>query len=207
MDSITDLLSQYALIIFIRKPELGKVKTRLATTIGNEKALEIYKSLLEHTLEIAKQVQARKFIFYSDGMVVDDNWNLPGFEKRDQIGDDLGEKMSNAFNALLLNYNKVVIIGSDCFELTSELISEAFEQLNKSDVAIGPAKDGGYYLLGMKKCISELFLNKKWSSSNVYSSTIKNLQDMGLSFYELPILSDVDTQGDLPLRFQQDYFI
>lgn len=189
-----------AIILFTKNPELGKVKTRLAKTIGNEKALEIYKKLLHHTQAIVSPVPADKFLFYSDAIVQKDQWPETEFHKKVQQGSNLGERMTNAFQEVFsLGYTSVCIIGSDCFELTSTIIEDAFTQLEKYDTVIGPTFDGGYYLLGMKKRHEFVFLNKTWSTESVYSDTIADLQENNLTFFDLPKLTDIDEEKDLPL--------
>lgn len=186
-----------AIIIFVRNPQLGKVKTRLATTLGDEKALNIYKELLNHTKEITSQTTADKHVFYFDKIEEKDLWNAPGFFKCLQCNDELGGKMKNAFKELFnMGYEKVAIIGSDCFELTTAIIEEAFALLKNKDVVIGPAKDGGYYLLGMKKLIEPVFENKQWSTESVFNETINDLTENSFSFASLPALTDVDTEED-----------
>ena len=110
-----------AIIIFVRNPELGKVKTRLAATLGDEEALDIYNQLLDHTLTVSRQIKADKFVFYHEEIWLEDRWQTDGFYKRLQNGNELGEKMKNAFTELFRQgYNKVIIIGSDCLQLTSK---------------------------------------------------------------------------------------
>lgn len=186
-----------AIIIFVRNPELGKVKTRLAVTAGNEAALNIYQKLLLHTLQVSKKSAADKFVFYHEKIELDDIWNEPGFYKIIQSGTDLGDKMKNAFAAIFeRSYKQVIIIGSDCLQLTSQIITQAFEKLNNNDAVIGPARDGGYYLLGMKKLSGFLFDNKSWSTNTVFAETIKDFELTQLSFKKLPVLLDVDTEAD-----------
>lgn len=186
-----------AIIIFVRNLQLGKVKTRLANTLGDEKALAIYKELLYHTKEITAQITADKYVFYFDKIEENDLWNAPGFFKCRQCNDELGGKMKNAFKELFdKGYEKVAIIGSDCFELTTAIIGEAFALLKNNDTVIGPAKDGGYYLLGMKKLIEPVFENKQWSTDSVFSETINDLTKNNFSFASLPVLTDVDTEED-----------
>lgn len=187
----------HALIIFVRKPELGKVKTRLAATLGNEKALSIYKELLHHTRIITQQLTAKKFVFYYSEIELEDEWNLPDVNKRLQSGTDLGGKMMNAFKEVFSKgYDKAIIIGSDCFELTAAHIETAFLYLDDKDAVIGPAKDGGYYLLGIKQMQSCFFSNKQWSTSSVYAATLQDATTHGLSLACLPVLTDVDTEAD-----------
>ena len=187
-----------ALIIFSRRPVLGKVKTRLASDIGEAKALIIYKLLLNHTRTISNKLNCDLLLFYSDGVDYDDEWDGNLYQKFEQRGDDLGIKMYNAFKfAFYRNYNKVVIIGSDCHDLTQTIIEQAFDALNNEEVVIGPAKDGGYYLLGLKRLIKPLFWNKEWSSENVLVDTILDLKNENKSYVILETLNDIDHAEDL----------
>ena len=192
-----------ALLLFTKNPELGKCKTRLAKTIGDVKALEIYIKLLEHTREIVIPVDVDKFVFYSENVEKEDDWDNAVFQKRVQNGDDLGQKMQNAFRELFqLNYDSVCIIGSDCYELNSETINQSFIALESKDVVIGPTYDGGYYLLGMKKLHAALFENKNWSTETVYSDTITDFEQLGLSYSNLVKLTDIDEEKDLPKHWR-----
>lgn len=187
-----------ALIIFVRNPVLGKVKTRLAATLGNERALEIYKLLLAHTNEISKNLSAAKYVFYEDFVNTNDMWQNDVYRKKLQAGNNLGERMRNAFDELFQKgYEKIIIVGSDCYELTSDILNEAFYSLTKTDVVIGPAKDGGYYLLGMNHFVPQLFEDKKWSSNSVYTDTVNQIKALNKSFTSLAILSDVDEEKDI----------
>lgn len=188
-----------AIILFTKNPELGKVKTRLAKTIGDEKALEIYKKLLDHTRNIVQNLNVDKFVFYSESVLENDHWDNTLYQKKQQNGADLGLRMQNAFEELFnIGYDSVCIIGSDCYELNSETIEAAFNQLTKNDVVIGPTYDGGYYLLGMKKLQRKLFENKNWSTESVYSETISDLIKLELSYSALVKLTDIDEEKDLP---------
>lgn len=186
-----------AIIIFVRKPERGKVKTRLAATMGEEIALDIYKKLLQHTHDAVLDVAADKFIFYTDAADENDLWSGKGFIKKTQASGDLGYKMQNAFATVFAaGYEKVVIIGSDCLQLTAEIINEAFEKLQINEVVIGPANDGGYYLLSMKKLLPFLFENIEWSTEQVYGQTVDILQKRKISYCKLITLIDIDTEED-----------
>lgn len=187
-----------ALVIFVRNPVIGEVKTRLAKVLGDTKALEVYIQLLNHTHSITANIQANKFVFYVDHINEDDLWESYLYKKRLQSGITLGERMKNAFEYLFAEgYRKVIIIGSDCYELTQVLIEDAFNQLTNIDTAIGPAKDGGYYLLGMNTFIPHVFENKTWSTSTVFADTMKDITDENYSCYLLPCLRDIDTADDL----------
>ncbi|MCD2257761.1 TIGR04282 family arsenosugar biosynthesis glycosyltransferase [Psychroserpens luteolus] len=189
-------MTKNALIVFTRNPELGKCKTRLAKTLGDQSALDIYKYLLQHTANVAKGVQVDRYVFYSVDINYDDIWSSNFFSKKLQKGEDLGERMDNAFKELLdSGYEKVVIIGSDLLDLNETIIEEAFVKLDHHDVVIGPAKDGGYYLLGMKTQHSNLFKNKDWGTETVRQDTLEDLQNSNV--YLLKELNDIDTFDDM----------
>ena len=184
------------LIIFVKKPELGKVKTRLAKDIGEEAALEAYKMLLQHTRNIVNNLDCKITVYYNESILEQDIWNP--LNKEVQSGGHLGKKMQDALSKELDHgANKVVIIGSDCLEISSSVIKEAFEQLNNNDVVIGPANDGGYYLLGLKTLHKELFENKKWSTDTVFIDTIEDITKLNLTHFCLKTLNDIDTKADL----------
>ncbi len=188
--------SKKALIIFTRNPELGKCKTRLAKTIGDENALEIYKFLLKHTADISKNISADKYVFYSENIKKEDLWEPSIFRKKLQKGTDLGERMHHAFQELFeMGYEKVAIIGSDLLDLDAELVNNAFAQLDFHDLVIGPAKDGGYYLLAMKNLYDKIFSNKDWGTSSVLKNTLNDLQNSNVHL--LKELNDIDTFEDI----------
>ena len=188
--------SKKGLIIFTRNPELGKCKTRLAKTIGDENALEVYKYLLNHTASISKDIKADRYVFYSENIKKEDLWESGIFRKKLQKGEDLGQKMLNAFAELLgMGYEKVVIIGSDLLDLDADLVNNAFAQLDFNDVVIGPATDGGYYLLGMKNMYVKLFENKDWGTDSVLKATLGDLQNS--TVHLLKKLNDIDIFEDL----------
>jgi hypothetical protein len=183
------------LIIFIRNLRHGKVKTRLAAKFGNDHAFEIYKKLLEHTCAVATPVKADKFLFYSEEIEID-NWPSE-FSRFVQKGEDLGERMKNAFELLFNHgYQNVLIIGSDCLELSTVTIEKGFEELDKSDIVIGPAVDGGYYLLGLKTNSPFLFENVQWSSSQVLQQTLSICNDNNMHHSLLEVLRDIDEPED-----------
>ena len=187
-----------ALIIFLKYPELGRSKTRLAATVGNENALKVYIELLAHTNLISKELNCDKYLFYDKLTANKMPWGDDIYQTAYQLESDLGGRMQNAFEQLFNNgYERIVIIGSDCYELTQEIIEEAFNKLNHNKVVIGPAKDGGYYLLGLTQLIPQLFSDVAWSTDEVFSATIKTLENLNLTYSTTPILSDIDTIEDL----------
>jgi uncharacterized protein len=190
-------MNKKLLLIFVKNAVLGKVKTRLAATIGPEKAFEIYQILLKRTFEVTVALPVTKAVYYSD-YTTEDLFKLPYYEKHLQSEGNLGERMQKAFEeAFAAGYEQVCIIGSDCYELTEDILVQAFEKLERTDVVIGPAEDGGYYLLGMKKLHHSFFTGKNWSTNSVLPDTLNNVKAMGQSVALLPQLTDVDDEKDL----------
>ena len=185
------------LLIFIRNPQLGKVKTRLARSLGDEEALRIYHILLEKTRVTALACEADRFLFYSDFVDEQDDWSPALFQKKIQRSGDLGARMESAFHqAFESGSQKAIIIGSDCPELTGETLQQAFDLLDSADYVLGPVPDGGYYLLGMSTLEPSVFHNIEWSTETVRAKTIEKILALGKTFALLPMLSDVDTAED-----------
>lgn len=190
------------LIIFAREPVPGKVKTRLAQSIGDRAAAGIYSAMLSDTVHKAALLDnVRIMIFWAtENGDVPEFSNLPGVETFVQSGEDLGKRMDNAFNAAFSHgVSRCCIIGSDSPDLPIEFLSQAFDSLDESDTDIvyGPAEDGGYYLLGMKQLWSPLFKNMQWSSPAVMVETVKLINKLGLKSHRLPQWHDIDTYDDL----------
>lgn len=192
------LIYDSALIIFVRNPILGNVKSRLARTVGAKNALAIYVKLLYHTRLLSADIPADKFVFYDDFVDRNDLWDNDHFQKRLQSGHDLGERMLNAFEEVFKNnYQSAVIIGSDCLELSRRVVEHSFEKLKTTDCVIGPAKDGGYYLLGLHELIPEVFSSIPWSSNKVFQKTAEILFSKGKSLGLLETLNDIDDIEDI----------
>ena len=184
------------LLIFTRNPELGKVKTRLAENIGKEAALQLYVFLMGHTAEVTKSLSCEKWVFYSEFIEEKDCWDDNKFHKKVQQGEDLGERMLNAFREGFEDgFENIIIIGSDLYDLQKEDLEKAFLRLQKSDIVIGPAQDGGYYLLGMKKPHSRIFENKDWGSGSVFQQTLEDVKEFQVE--RLEIRNDIDVFEDL----------
>jgi rSAM/selenodomain-associated transferase 1 len=189
-------MSKNLLLVFTRNPALGKVKTRLAKTVGDKRALEIYTFLLERTRDIAAKVTADKAVYYSVKIRENDIWDATIFQKYLQVGEDLGIRMLHAFkNGFETGYEKVLIIGSDLYDLTAETIENAFIALENNEVVIGPAEDGGYYLLGMNSLEEKVFKNKDWGTETVRKDTLEDLKDKKV--FLLGELNDVDVFEDI----------
>ena len=192
--------SDESIIIFAKFPEQGKVKTRLAKSIGFEKATELYARLAEHSFNETKKLSnVTRYLFYSD---ISDRkriseWIGVGFTLYPQSEGSLGERMKNAFNKVITKGStKTIIIGSDIPGLSKSLISKAFKELGESEIVIGPSKDGGYYLLGMKKFYPELFEGISWSTEVVLSQTLAKAKLLNLKVTLLKELIDIDRIAD-----------
>lgn len=181
-----------------RYPALGQGKTRLASTIGPAAALAVYHELLAHARAATVGVPATKTVWLAGAPTpgAPDYW--PGYAQCPQPAGDLGQRMHTAFaKAFAAGATKAIIIGTDCPELTTELLVSAFTQLDTYDIVLGPALDGGYYLLGMKVMIPDFFLRKAWSTASVRPATLADAARLGLRVALLPPLADVDTAEDL----------
>ncbi|WP_442844491.1 TIGR04282 family arsenosugar biosynthesis glycosyltransferase [Leeuwenhoekiella sp. H156] len=188
--------SDKTLLIFNRNPELGKVKTRLAGGVGDEAALEIYKFLLKHTVSITQNLRVDKQVFYSEKIRSEDLWDTEKYIKKLQHGQDLGARMQQAFSCAFSDgYRKAIIIGSDMYDLSQSDLEEAFAALDHHDFVIGPAQDGGYYLLGMKFLKPELFQHKNWGTETVLEDTLQDLKSESVKLLE--VRNDVDYYEDI----------
>ncbi len=185
------------LLVFIRNAIRGKVKTRLAAELGADEALRIYRHLLETTHETVSAAGIPFSVHYSEQVITDDIWRDAAY-KQQQRGESLGMRLKIAFErAFRAGNEKVCAIGSDCVELRGDHIRNAFRALDSNDVVIGPARDGGYYLIGMSRFHAELFHLKSWSSSLLLEDTIAATKKLGLDYVLLEELGDIDTVEDL----------
>lgn len=176
---------------------MGKAKTRIATTLGDEAALSIYIRLLQITREVVDGLDGiARFLFYSDEINHSDPWSNAIYSKHLQSDGDLGDRMSKAFATALDTCDQVIIIGSDCPYIDGDIINQAFVQLDDNDVVIGPTFDGGYYLLGMKSQHAALFENMPWSTDQVYPMTVQIIEKMQLDYWVGPKLNDIDHAED-----------
>lgn len=188
--------SEALLIIFTRNPELGKVKTRLAKDVGDITAFKIYNFLLEHTVSVTRNLAVSKEVYYSEAIAENDIWKPEIYSKNLQKGKGLGERMKNAFEEGFKNgYRNIIIIGSDLYDLHQEDLEKAFKLLQEKDAVIGPATDGGYYLLGMNQLFPEVFQKKEWGTSSVLEETLKDLKEKKIGLLEAR--NDVDYYSDI----------
>jgi rSAM/selenodomain-associated transferase 1 len=188
-------MSKNLIIVFAKNNILGTVKTRLAATIGDQMALEVYNELLRITENSTKEIPNTEVHIYFSNSINLEIW--PKSKKFLQKGADLGERMQQAFTASFdQGYQKVIGIGSDLPDISKEIIVEAFKRLTQNDAVFGPSMDGGYYLLGMTQMIPEIFENKPWSTEELLNLTLNELQQKKTSTSLLQTLNDIDTISD-----------
>ncbi len=196
-------MSKQAIIIFTKYPEPGKVKKRLAKSIGMQKAFAVYHFLLKNILEQAQKNNADKFLFIdrqNNNNIAHPAFAPYGFQEYKQQGAHLGEKMANAFRLIFeQGYTQILLVGSDIYELNNALFEQAFVALQRVDVVLAPANDGGYYLIGMNRLHTSLFRFEKWSHSKVFSDTVNKIKQEKLTCFILPKRIDIDTVEDLRL--------
>lgn len=185
-------MSKSQLIILAKNPELGKVKTRLASSIGDEGALNVYKFLLTHTFRVVAATGLDVHVFFSDYIDKSLIGFNPKFQSHLQKGHGLGERLNHAFEKVNSSGNNCIVIGSDCFQLTSKHLMACADSLEKGDMVIGPSYDGGYYLLGLNEFHPTLFQDIDWSTDKVFQQTLDKSQQLGLRVVQLEMLHDVD---------------
>jgi rSAM/selenodomain-associated transferase 1 len=182
-------------IVFVKNITLGTVKTRLAKTIGDVGAFEVYSELVNITEKATDKLEIDKRIYFSNA-VVETRWKTD--YKTVQSGTDLGERMLNAFkDGFEAGYKMIVLIGSDLPDIDAIYITRGLEALEERDVVFGPAEDGGYYLIGLSKIEECIFKNKPWSQSHLLKETLKELHSLDISVSTLAPLNDIDTYDDL----------
>jgi rSAM/selenodomain-associated transferase 1 len=191
------------LIIFCENPVEGKVKKRLASEVGEENAMVIYEALVKHTADVAKSVMAQRKCYYSEFISNKDDFDDGHFEKSIQKGEDFGERLYNAAKLSFGEWaNKVVIIGSDCYDLNAGIIEEAFRALEKNDFVIGPTKEGGFYLLGMNDLSKGILIDKEWNHENVVLDMLLEIKNERKTHYILPTLNEVNSLEEIPEKLK-----
>lgn len=193
------------LIIFTRYPEPGKTKTRLIPVLGEEGAATLQRQMTESTLAEVKKLSR----FYPLSMQVHfaggneqlmQDWLGSSIIYRRQTEGDIGCRMASAFQeSFEAGMDSIVLIGIDCPELNVQLMVQAFQALDRHDLVLGPARDGGYYLIGLRRFVPELFIGISWSTDEVLQQTQKIIQRLKLAVAYLPLLSDIDRPEDLSL--------
>jgi len=189
-----------ALIVFAKAPRPGRVKTRLAADLGAQEASRVYRRLGRRVLDAVREGPYRTLVYYDppDAEAEMRDW-LGGesLEFRPQAEGDLGERMARAFEEALRDADRACIVGTDVPALRAALVVQALERLESADVVLGPAEDGGYYLMALSRPHPEIFRDVPWSTADVLGTTLERARHAGLRESLLPVLKDVDTAADL----------
>lgn len=189
----------HSLVVMARAPRLGAVKTRLAATVGDVRALAVYRALVERTMCMARDAGMPTTVCVTPPESVDEmrGWlgDAHGYEP--QRGEDLGERMAHAIASRVnAGSDAVVVIGTDCPSISGTLLHSALAALIDADVVFGPATDGGYYLVAMRRIHEELFADVPWSSDRTLAASIANAERLSLRVALLDELRDIDTEED-----------
>lgn len=201
--ALVESVSKDCLIVFTRYPEAGKVKTRLIPALGAAAAAALHQRMVEHTLEKARALrQGKKLaieVWFTGGSISQmQDWLGTDVAYHPQTSGDLGDRMASAFkSAFSKDYDAAVIVGTDCPDLNSTLLGKSFDVLQQHELVLGPAIDGGYYLVGLRRFVPELFESIAWSTQAVLGQTLAIAQQLDLAPVLLDCLSDVDLPQDL----------
>jgi rSAM/selenodomain-associated transferase 1 len=195
-------------LVFVRAPQPGRVKTRLARALGRAAALRVYRRLAEHAVAQARALApfARLRIHHTpaDAEAEVAAWLGPGADYLPQHDGDLGDRLRTAFDeAFAAGFSRVVVVGSDLPDLSSDHLRQALQALDDAPAVIGPAKDGGYWLLGLARPVRGVFDGIPWSTDRVFGLTLDRLRDAGITPALLPVLADVDEAADLPAGWRE----
>lgn len=191
------------LLVFSRYPEPGKTKTRLIPALGAEGAARAQRQMTERTLAAAREVYAQRgtrvAVCYAGGTPeLMSAWLGSEVFCQPQQGSDLGDRLQAAFSAAFAaGAARAIAIGIDCPDLDAQLLTIAFEQLRDRELVLGPAEDGGYYLIGLQRLYPELFRGIDWGTAAVFAQTQAIAASLGLEASLLPVLADVDRPEDL----------
>ena len=192
---------QTCILQFAKAPRAGHVKTRLEPALGEQGALELHKKLVRHTWQTLHRADVATVQLWVDSAAERDFFSTlaPVVETlHQQQGADLGQRMAHAIAQTLARFEQVILVGSDCPALDEDYLSQAINALESEDVVLGPASDGGYVLIGMRRLHTEIFRNINWGSDQVLMQTRIRLDQSGCQWHELPERWDVDRPEDLP---------
>jgi len=189
------------LIVFVKNPVRGAVKTRLAKTIGDKAAVDLYRCFVSDILATVRKTgyPALAFFHPPEARGAVENWIGGDIVCVPQKGNDLGQRMLDAFQNVWVQSSRAVLIGSDCPDLPPAFLHEAFDALKTRGAVLGPARDGGYYLIGFSSggFLPEAFRGIEWSGSNVFEATMRTFREKGADVHVLPLWSDIDEFPDL----------
>ena len=191
-------MSKDVVAVFVKNLIPGTVKTRLAKDLGMDLAMEVYKELVGITAQATDFVKVDKCVYYSEYVELEDKFDDEKYNKHIQEGKELGQRMQNAFyDAFEAGYDKMILIGSDVPDISSEIIEAGFKQLDKNDIVIGPSEDGGFYLIGMKIAHENLLSHQNYGHDEVLENLLEEVESRDLSVARLKELIDIDTQEDM----------
>jgi rSAM/selenodomain-associated transferase 1 len=198
---------KYCLLVFVKYPDKGKVKSRLAKEFGEDTVLRLYEGFVLDILETIREGKYRIKICFHPASAREKiaSWLGKSYLYMPQNGRDLGEKMKNAFTAAFSEgFEKVMLIGSDIPDLPKEIIEEAFA--SNGDAVIGPATDGGYYLIGFKRStfLPHIFEGMQWSTASVFERTMEIFRKHSYNVHVLPQWQDIDTPEDLKVFYERN---
>jgi uncharacterized protein len=201
-NKIKKISGKRCILVFVRAPEIGKVKTRLANVIGDEAALRLYMDFVADELDMLRNLFFDVIICfypYTERHSVE-SWLNHEFYFMAQHGDNLGQRMDHVFKeAFSQGYKQALLIGSDLPNLPSSIILDAFDHLTRYDAVIGPSEDGGYYLIGFcdNSYCRETFMQIDWGTARVFEQTLLCFQKRYLNYHMLDKWRDIDDYKDL----------
>ncbi len=193
-------MSKQQLLIFLKYPTPGQVKTRLAAALGDAAAADVYRTCVESTLRAMQRFRQEAVLWVAQAEALEAcrRWLGPEWNFQKQQGDSLGERLIHATaQAFAQGAGSLVVIGTDSPWLNAQTVEDAFRSLRQNDVVLGPSEDGGYYLIGLSRHLPGIFENIAWSTANVYRQTLENAKRLGLFVESLAMGYDVDTIADL----------
>lgn len=186
-----------AVAIFLKAPRMGGVKTRLAAEIGARQALRLYRVMVSHTLAVVRETGYPTTVWFAPADAGPEvrHWLGEEWSLRPQASGDLGARLAAASHAVEPGQGWIAL-GGDCPALTADLLRDAAGIVERGEIALGPTPDGGYYLLGGRTPLPDLFSSMPWSTDRVLPETRARLARAGAGWRELPALRDVDTAAD-----------
>jgi hypothetical protein len=202
--------SKNCILFFVKNPVRGGVKRRLAEEVGDTVAVGLYKNFIVDMLRTLSTCTATRLlicVYPHSALGSLRKWLGMRYHYLPQEGKDLGERMKNSFiKAFSMEYERVILIGSDIPDLPRTVIAEAFKALETNEITVGPARDGGYYLIGFrdKTFVPEVFDNIRWGGKQVLKTTLHRVEKIGCSVHLLPAWSDVDMLADVMALLQRN---
>ncbi len=202
-------MNKNCIVVFLKYPREGEVKTRIAAGFGDDFAAGLYRVFVSDTISMTENIPADKIFYYAQGSHSAEDmqgWLGGNYRFIVQFGSDLGERMKNALaDQFRAGYEKALIIGTDIPELGPAVVNGAFDALGRNDVVIGPSKDGGYYLIGFGKdsFVEDAFAGIDWSTHTVFKETVSILRKNHCSIHRLKKYRDIDLPSDVEYLYKK----